>query len=195
MTIIGDALVVTLGDHSKVVEKAITEVEAKVRSRCRRKLPGLRVRGVHEIDVIAPAVGHLGAHKVQTLARLGIDLSAVRADQRVLLVHLHCLIDCGQHLPDKVAEELRAEFPGSRRIMGKPLEAGRSVLENVARLASYSAKLKVAYCTAWGGVQTKYHELYEPEWVETMRQTLGTIGLDRLLFLHGDLVAGDLTNH
>lgn len=187
MTIIGAALVVTPGDHSFEIEKAIADLERKLRARCRRKLPRMRIRGVHEVDVVAPTTGLLGAYKTQTISGLGIDLGAVRGDERVLLVHLHCLIDHGPYTAAVVIDELRAEYPGSRRIMGKPLDQARSPAENVERLASYSSKLKVAYCQTWDGRGTKFGEIYEDVWLDTIIQTISGVGLDRLLFCHGDV--------
>lgn len=187
MTIIGSAIVVTAGDHSEIVKSAISDLETKVRSRCRRKLSGMRIRGVHEIDILAPTTHHLGAHKRATLERLSVTIGDIRRDERVLLVHLHCVIDIGHHRAEKVRAEFAAEFSGPWRTLGKPINGDGSVADNVSRLSSYSSKLKVAYADAWAGRRTKFGSLYEPEWIQTFRSTVAGIGLDALTFQHGDL--------
>ena len=84
-----------------------------------------------------------------------------------------------------VNQQLRAEFHGVRRVMGKPLSAERSVCENLRRLAAYSTKLKVAYCDAWGGRITKFGANYESEWIASIELTIRNLGLQNLLFIHG----------
>jgi hypothetical protein len=193
MTIIGSAIVVEPGDHSHAVAAALQDIERKLVSRSRRRLPGLRIRGVHEVDVLTLS-RHMGPHKIALLGALGVDVPALRSalddddrrhEQRVLVPHLHCVIDLAQHTSRKVSEELRAEFPGVWRTLGKSLYVHRTIAENLRTLASYATKLKVAYSDSLGERPTKFGTLYEPEWRDSFVSTLQAIGLSNLLFRHG----------
>jgi hypothetical protein len=193
MTIIGSAIVVEPGDHSHAIAAALGDIERKLVSRSRRRLPGLRIRGMHEVDVLTLS-GHMGPHKIALLGALGVDVPALRCalddddrrhEQRILVPHLHCVIDLAQHTSRKVSEELRAEFPGVWRTLGKSLYDHQTIAENLRALASYATKLKVAYSDALGDRSTKFGTLYEPEWCDSLVSTLRTIGLSNLLFRHG----------
>ena len=193
MTIIGSAIVVEPGDHSHAVVAALQDIERRLVLRSRRRLPGLRIRGVHEVDMLTLS-HHMGPHKIALLGALGIDVVALRSalddddrrqQRRVLVPHLHCVIDLAQHTSRKVSEELRAEFPGVWRTLGKSLYGHRTIAENLRSLASYSTKLKVAYSDSLGGRPTKFGTLYEPEWRDSFVGTLQAIGLSNLLFRHG----------
>lgn len=193
MTIISAAIVVRPADHSDVVAATLRDMERKLISRCRRRFPGLRIRGVHEIDVLSLS-RHMGPHKVALLRDLGVDVPALHAtldnddrqhEQRILIPHMHCVIDLAEHSSRKVADELHAEFPGAWRILGKSLHAHRTIPQNLERLASYSTKFKVAYSDCLGDRATKFGTLYEVEWRESIVITLQAIGLGNLLFRYG----------
>lgn len=185
MTVIGAALVVKPGVHAAAVHDAIAELERKFRLRCRRKLPGIRARGIHEIDVLTSNGCKLAPHKSETVEALGVRIEDVSDDERIMLIHLHCVIDRGPHSEEMVTHQLRAEFQGVRRVMGKPLSDERSVSENLRRLAGYSTKLKAAYCDSWGGRVTKFGTAYEPQWKTSIELTIRHLGLRNLLFIHG----------
>ncbi|MCI1141576.1 hypothetical protein MOP88_03230 [Sphingomonas sp. WKB10] len=148
---------------------------------------------MHEIDLLTLSP-HMGAHKVALLDVLGVDvhrLLAVHRDDdrggkhRIIVPHLHAVIDSAGHEPRRVSDEIRAEFPGSWRTLGKSLYQGRANATNLESLASYSTKLKVAYSDSLGDRATKFHSLYEPEWCKTVCSTLQGVGLDNLLFRYG----------
>jgi len=193
MTIIGSAFVGEPGDYTAEVAEAFLNIERKLVSRSRRRFPGLRIRGVHEIDLLTLSP-HMGSHKLALLDALGVDVHgrlAVhdgddrRDKHRILVPHLHAVIDLSGHEPKRVSDELRAEFPGNWRTLGKSLYQGRANATNLEALASYSTKMKVAYSDSLGDRVTKFHGLYEPEWCETICSTLQGVGLDNLLFRYG----------
>ena len=185
MTVISAAILVKSGDHSHIVAGLMERVERQIARRCRSKLPGMRLRGAHEIDVIARSAIRCAPHKRALVSKLGIDVDAIEADQRVLIVHLHCVIDRGQHSAENVSDQFRAEFPGSYRVMAKPLSDDRSVSENLTRLAKYCTKFKVAYSDSWCDRNTRYAGRYEKEWVETIVSTIKNIGVDRMVYRYG----------
>lgn len=185
VTIIGEPLVVEAGNHGDSVADALAQIERKLIARCRRSLPGMKIRGVHEVDVLAPNACRIGKHKGDLLRSLGVDVGTVTTEKRILIPHLHCVVDRSGHDSGRLADQMRAEFPGPWRTLVKPLFTDRSLRDNLESLAGYCTKMKVAYCDAWTGRTTKYADLYEANWVETVRLTLGTVGLENLYFSHG----------
>ena len=185
MTIIGAAIVVRPGDHTHAVAEIIEGIERQIAKRCRSKLPGMRLRGAHEIDVMARSALRCAPHKRALISALGVDVDAIEPDQRVLVVHLHCVIDRADHSADKVSQHFRAAFPGSYRTMAKPLESDKNVGDNLTQLAKYCTKFKVAYSDSWCDRKTRYAGRYEDEWVDTIAFTIQGIGLDRIVFSYG----------
>jgi hypothetical protein len=200
LTIISAAIVVTPGNHSSHLASTVWETEEKIIARCRRRLPGLRIRGVHEVDLLTPSA-HMGAHKVKMLKSLGVDAAFERdagnikhdddrdgqhqSATRILLPHFHAIVDRREHSAAKVAEEFRSAFPGSWRTLGKSLYSHQTVAFNLSNLAGYSTKMKVAYNDSMGDRNTKFFNLYEPEWRDSIIDTLQTFGTDRLLYQYG----------
>ena len=195
LTIIADPLVVEPGDHGEAVAKSLRDMERKLIARCRRSLRGMKIRGVHEVDVLAPSACRIGRHKADLLRTLGVDVATVASDRRILVPHLHCIVDRADHTPERLAEQMKAEFPGPWRTFAKPLFSDRPLSENLKSLAGYCTKMKAAYSDAWAGRSTKYVEVYENIWIDTLRMTLSSIGLDDLYFSHGGgrLPASDLS--
>ena len=185
LTIIGEPLVVEPGDHGEAVAQRLRGMERKLIARCRRSLPGMKIRGVHEVDVLAPSACRTGRHQADLLRSLGVDVATVASEHRILIPHLHCIVDRADHTPERLADEMKAEFPGPWRTLAKPLHADSSLRSNLESLSSYSTKMKVAYSDAWAGRTTKYADVYEPAWVDTVRSILISIGLENLYFSHG----------
>lgn len=185
LTIIADPLVVEPGDHGEAVAKSLRDMERKLIARCRRSLRGMKIRGVHEVDVLAPSACRIGRHKADLLRTLGVDVATAASDFRILVPHLHCIVDRADHTPERLAEQIKAEFPGPWRTLAKPLHADRDLRSNLESLSSYCTKMKVAYSDAWAGRTTKYADFYESSWIETVRSTLTSIGLQNLYFSHG----------
>lgn len=197
MTVVGAALVVQPGNHASLVAAAAQDIERKIRSRARRRLSGLRIRGVHEIEYLTISP-HMGAHKIALLKALGVDVLTQRnvSDQqegneichtspRILLPHLHCVIDLQTYSRAEVAEHFRSEFPGVWRTLGKSLYSHRTNEDNLTSLASYSTKFKVAYSDSYGDRATKFGHLYENVWQETMIATLRSIGVESMIYMYG----------
>lgn len=116
---------------------------------------------------------------------LGVDVGTVATEKRILIPHLHCVVDRSGHGSARLADQMRAEFPGPWRTLVKPLFTDRSLRDNLESLARYCTKMKVAYSDAWTGRTTKYVDTYEADWVDTVRLTLGTVGLENVYFSHG----------
>jgi len=197
MTVVGAALVVQPGNHASLVAAAISDIERKIRSRAKSRLKGLRIRGVHEIEYLTMSP-HMGPHKLALLKHLGVDVLK-RGDasdeydgdgihhrsQRILLPHLHCVIDMREYSRAEVAAHFHAEFPGVWRTLGKSLYSDRTNQDNLTSLASYSTKFKVAYSDSYGDRPTKFGHLYENVWQETMMATLQSVGVEKMMFVHG----------
>lgn len=199
MTVVGAALVVQPGDHASLVAAAARDIERKIRSRARRRLKGLRIRGVHEIEYLTMSP-NMGPHKIALLKHLGVDV-LTRGDvsaghdgagihhplPRILLPHLHCVIDLREYSRVEVAAQFKAEFPGAWRTLGKSLYSDRTNQDNLTSLASYSTKFKVAYSDSYGDRPTKFGHLYENVWQETMITTLQSVGVENMMFVYGGL--------
>ncbi|PTW49205.1 hypothetical protein C8J25_101711 [Sphingomonas faeni] len=200
LTIISAAIVVTPGNHASHLASAVRETEEKIIARCRRRLPGLRIRGVHEVDLLTPS-SHMGTHKVKMLKSLGVDAAFGRdagnighdddrdsqhqSSTRILLPHFHAVVDRREHSAARVADEFRSAFPGSWRTLAKSLYSHQTVTFNLSNLAGYSTKMKVAYNDSMGDRNTKFFNLYEPEWRDSIIATLQTFGTQRLLYQYG----------
>jgi hypothetical protein len=185
LTIIADALVVEPGDHGDAVAQSMRDMKRKLIARCRRSMPGMTIRGVFEVDVLAASACRIGRHKADLLRTLGVDVATVASDHRILVPHLHCIVDRADHTPERLAEQMKAEFPGPWRTLAAPLHSHRLLSNNLKSLAGYCTKMKVAYSDAWACRTTKYADIYEAPWVDTVRLSLSSIGLDNLYFSHG----------
>ena len=187
MTIIHNAIETTHTAGPFSVSEIIEEAEAGIASRCRRKLPGIRIRGVHEIDVVRYG-NHASSHKMRLMEDFGIDLTPSRSEEekgRIVIPHLHCVIDIDRYHPSRVREEFAAQFPGYKRTFATKLHSFRPVKDNLETLGQYSTKLKLAYSNAWNTRQTKFGDPYEPEWISYIVMSLSHHGLDNLNFSYG----------
>lgn len=139
-----------------------------------RNLSGLRWRGVVEIDVRrhVTADGHAAA----TMAALGVDTASLAADERLVVVHVHLVVDGagrasdddsdGTAWADHVGRILRSVWMGPWRVLLKPLRSDQTVAEAVERLHGYCHKDRRQYVAAGGlgDAPTRYGDAYEWSW-------------------------------
>lgn len=184
MTILAGATVISPGDQSEVMIPLLDTFRQSVTRRCRRKLPGMRLRGVFEFDLLNPRFV-IGEHKAALLSDLGLDHCSISHDRRIMLPHLHAVVDHGENDMETVVQEFRAQFPGRWRVHAVRLHSTGSVRENLMSLSGYSTKLKVAYSEAWVDRKTKYIGLYGDEWIDTIIDSINSIGIDKLSFNFG----------
>ena len=144
-----------------------------------------RFCGAIEIDLIHPRIARMCSRtKAGLLAELGIDASALRDDQRIVLLHEHAIIDHRGHASEKAFKrDLRQAWPGKRRIHGKRLYTEGTVAKNLRNLAEYSGKFRLVYALAWDDRKTSYLRSgeYELEWRDYVRALYRAIGVSRLL--------------
>jgi hypothetical protein len=143
---------------------------------------GTRWAGVVEIDLVHPRLLG-GAAKRELIGVLaGIDPDTLTADQRLIIVHLHAVVDSKGHArPDKFADDMRKCWPGPRRVHSASIWTDGTVAENLARLASYSTKLWDHYSEAWEGRATRRLMAREPEWTAWMHRLHDAIGLPNMV--------------
>lgn len=143
---------------------------------------GTRWAGVVEIDLVHPRLLG-GAAKRELIGVLaGIDPDTLTADQRLIIVHLHAVVDSKGHAkPDKFADDMRKWWPGPRRVHSASIWTEGTVAENLTRLASYSTKLWNHYSEAWEGRTTRRLMAREPEWTAWMRRLHDAIGLSNMV--------------
>jgi hypothetical protein len=143
---------------------------------------GTRWAGVVEIDLLHPRL--LGGAVKRDLISLlaGVDPDTLTPDQRVIVVHLHGVIDCKGHLtPDKFLKDARRWWPGARRVHSASIWTEGTVTENLERLASYSTKLRFQYSQSWDGTKTKFFMPYEPAWKAWMHRLHDNLGLSNMI--------------
>lgn len=143
---------------------------------------GTRWAGVVEIDLVHPRLLG-GAAKRDLIGILaGIDPDTLTADQRLIVVHLHAVVDSKGHTkPDKFADDMRKCWPGPRRVHSASIWTEGTVAENLTRLASYSTKLWNHYSEAWEGRATRRLMAREPEWTAWMHRLHDAIGLPNMV--------------
>ena len=142
---------------------------------------GTRWAGSIELDLLHPTLLG-GAHKKALREALGVDTDSMRSDQRVLVLHAHIVVDHRGHSnQDCMMTDLRAEFPGPRRILAKPLYENGTVPQNLSNIADYSTKFRMSYSEAWEGGRTKFHVPFEPEWREFVMSLYERIGVARMI--------------
>lgn len=142
-----------------------------------------RWTGVIELDLIHPTIARkLSRSKSGLLAEFGIDVTALNDRQRVVVAHEHCVIDHRGHASvELLKRDMRAAWPGVRRVHVGGLHADGTVAENLGRLAAYSTKFSMRYGIAWEGGRTSFLSDFEPEWRTYMRELYQQLGLSRLL--------------
>ena len=191
VTVVIDSFIVTLDDDVSVrVRDVVAAYHAERRNAYRRsgrinRNPRGQTRwsGCIEIDLIPAKVARMCSRsKSSLLAELGVDVTALRSDQYVLVVHEHALVDHRGHASaDAFKRDLRAAWPGCRRVHTTELHRTGTVAENVARLASYASKFCFRHGVAWDGRRTQFLGDYRPEWREYIRRVYETVGICRLL--------------
>lgn len=191
-TIIISAHRVKLTDNPvALVEAEIAKFKADFRSCLIGHLTrGVRVAGVFEIDLVTPKLLTSGK---RALLR-DVDVEEIAADEQVIIVHIHMLIDCrGYSSPEALGRDLRRQFPGPRRIVLEELHADKSVSENIENLAGYFSKHIRAYSNAFddGGRRVKFSVNFDREWAVWLDRLYENISIDNTLYSTTSSRAGD----
>jgi hypothetical protein len=185
-TIITGAVVLTLNeDRAAAVGAAVDDMRSAWRKRVKQRLPGLRWRGAFEIDLLHPMSVKRRPHKVRLLEDLGVDVQALGVDHRILLPHVHAVMDVGQYRSEEVSEELRVPFRGHWRVLSKPLWTAGTVINNLSNLAGYSTKFVFRYSNGYIDERTKYGDPFESEWEQVVVHAINTVGVSKLTFSGG----------
>lgn len=141
---------------------------------------GVRVVGVFEIDIVSSKL--LTAGK-RALLR-DVDVEAIAADEQVIIVHIHMLIDCRSYdSPEALGRDLRKQFPGARRVHLQGLHSGNAALE-IENLAGYFTKQIRAYSSAYDadGRKVKFTTNFDREWAAWLDRLYCAISLDRTVY-------------
>ncbi len=142
---------------------------------------GTRWAGVIEIDLAHPAF--LKVQKRKLLQCFGIE--DIAADDRVIIVHLHAVVDFRGHAsPDVFVRDLRKAFPGPNRIDARRMHEDKTMAQNLDRIAGYCTKHMRAY-SVWGEEEngrTRFYSENEPEWSTWMDRLYTNISIDNTLF-------------
>ncbi len=169
-------------DVSALVAADIAKFQSDFRSCLMGHLTrGVRVAGVFEIDIVTPKLLTDGK---RALLR-DVDVDEIAADEQVIIVHIHMLIDCrGYDSPEALGRDLRKQFPGSRRIVLQELHADKSVLENIENLAGYVTKHIRAYSNAYDddGRKVKFTINFDREWGAWLDRLYQNISVDNTLY-------------
>jgi len=163
--------------------RQIAEFRAGYRARALKWLPGIRWRGAFEVDLLHP--DHMGPQRLTTLASMGLQLDGFADTDRVILPHLHAVIDLGEYDRDRVVAQLKAEYPGPWRVHMTGLHTDKPVALNLELIAGYVTKQWFSYAKSYEGVRTKAIRPYEPEWRDCMLQVVGGLGYDLITFNKG----------
>lgn len=143
---------------------------------------GTRWSGVVEIDLVHPNLLGGAAKRDLIGALAGVDPAALTADQRVIVVHLHAVVDCkGHQSPDAFVKDIRATWAGPRRVHAASIHSDGTVADQLDRLASYSTKLRLQYSQSWEGKPTRYFVAFEPAWKDWMVHLLNNLGLQNMI--------------
>lgn len=187
ITVILDVRVVTLTDNPSDDIGAVVECLRQDWRACAMRSGyikrGTRWAGVVEIDLVHPRLLG-GAAKRDLIGKLGgVDPATLTADQRLIITHLHVVVDCRGHPSPAILEkDIRAQWPGPRRVHSAKIKPDGTVADNLERLASYSTKLKFQYSQSWEGKNTKFFTAHEPEWKVWMQRLLDNVGLTKFVF-------------
>ncbi len=153
-----------------------------------RNLSGLTWRGVVEIDVRRDLASD--GHASATMTALGVDTGSLAADERLIVVHVHLVLDGsgraseddldGEDWAGHVGRVLRAAWRGPWRVVIKGLRTDQTVQEAVTRLHGYCQKDRRQYATGGlGDAPTRYGDAYEWSWSRFV--TVAYAGINREL--------------
>lgn len=189
VTVIHAAWVVGPWDGTAaLVRDAATRLAAEWREtlmrsgRIRRDPRGhTRMVGVIELDLLHSAVTS-SAMKQALLNEFGIDTSRLGKHQRVLVLHTHMVIDGRGHASwSALDHDLRAQWPGPRRVHVAHLYDEGTVAKNLNTLADYSTKFKFMYSKALLGQKAQFTGLeYEEVWTKYVKNIYREIGFENL---------------
>jgi hypothetical protein len=185
LTVLGDPLIHGLDDPPPTITGHVLEMRRKMISRCKRKLPGIRVRGVFEFDLLHRRQVVAGGHKEAFLMSCGIDPTGMPANARICLPHLHAVVDLRSHTSGNARCEFAAEFSGPWSVDMRPLHGDKAVSTNLKALASYSTKLKAAYSDWHPERSTKFGPPYELQSLQLLEALVHEVSLTDLFFRHG----------
>lgn len=153
-----------------------------------RNLSGLTWRGVVEIDVRRNLASD--GHAAATMAALGVDTGSLATDERLIVVHVHLVLDGAGRAADgdldgegwagHVGCVLRATWMGPWRVLIKGLRTDQTVPEAVTRLHGYCHKDRRQYATGGlGDTPVRYGDHYEWSWTRLVSEAYA--GLNREL--------------
>ena len=145
LTVLGTPFVHSLNEPVPLFGPHIAELRHKMISRCKRKLSGVRVRGVFELDLLHRRQISPGGHKESFFLSRGVDPTILPVDARLCLPHIHAVVDLSKHPGNVFRSQMAMEFTGPWRVVLRPLHEDKTVTQNLSALASYSTKLKAAY--------------------------------------------------
>ena len=185
LTVLGTPFVHPLSEPAPLFTPHITELRRKMISRCKRKLSGVRLRGVFELDLLHKWQISPGGHKESFFFSRGVDPTTLPTDARICLPHIHAVVDLCKHPGDVFRSQMAMEFIGPWRVVLRPLHEDKTVAQNLSALAGYSTKLKVAYSDWHPDRSTKFGPAYEPKTRELLHSYVKEVGLTNLSFQHG----------
>lgn len=106
-----------------------------------KKTPGIRVYGTFEIDIKDRWIDN-SPKSQPVLEALGMDWR--RADPAYLL-HLHAIVDLGNHKRDKVRQVIAERFDKPYQVRLAAFRKEQSRTENLTRIAHYMTKYRLQY--------------------------------------------------
>lgn len=187
-TVIIDARVVDADENATEIATGIAEQVRAFRAQWRATLKangqvgrdGTRWAGVVEIAALHPRL--MRGEKKRRLLREAFGVEVALADsQRVLVTHLHVVLDVRGHRGRQWRKDLGERWEGPWRVHSKPLFRTGTVKCNLERLASYSTKLDFRYSEAWEGRRTKLYMPMELEWRRVVEGCYAAIGLEDMV--------------
>ncbi|WP_156647868.1 hypothetical protein [Methylobacterium sp. Leaf87] len=190
VTVIVGAYVVRIWDDTAVLmREAVASLNADFRKtlmqegRIRRDPRGYtRWTGVVEIDLIHPNM-LCSRMKTELLSGFGIDFAKIHKLERVVILHVHMIIDGRGHESwNLIDKSIRSRWSvGPRQVHFAEIYKNGTVSDNIKRLSDYSVKFKFFYSRGWLDRKTEYYrEEYETKWIDYVQAMYRTIGLDNL---------------
>lgn len=134
-----------------------------------------------ELDLLHPKlIGGKGSKggKYRLLTELGVNPDTIGPDERVGIIHVHGLIDhrgyplradlsvedAEQARRAVMLDDLRSHWPEYRRVVGRKLDANKTLAANLRDMSGYCTKMRFEYGNAWEDGRTTYGPRFEPEW-------------------------------
>lgn len=127
--------------------------------------------GQFEVDVVrGDGVGMIGDHREKLLRALGVDVSPLALDERVLVPHVHFAV--GGNV-ERAHRRMLHHWQGVRQVVVKRLYAHQTVEVALTKIRGYCQKRIPRYVTGgWNGSYgspVKFGDLWEP-WVRDVAE-------------------------